>query len=248
VCGRLEFVKDVSYQLQYGTYACPACCSFLSPLTGKASGPLECREGKGVCLLLPGDQGQCRACWLLLALLGCQFQTKLFAKLEALLPATLRSHPDSNADAVVNAGKILVCSQSLVLDRPLTERSTDSVSSSSVTSEEVLANFSKGDERRSVVTENLPNGWRKKAVRRVKGSLTGKWDVYLITPDRQVLRSSKQLKVLTAKTGAVIDSNVVNFNLPQRTHLVSCYTGFCKLKTDQEKAAYFLANKLAAKI
>ena len=46
---------------------------------------------------------------------------------------------------------------------------------------------------------------------------TGKWDMYLITPDQQQLRSATELKVYTAKSGAVIDSNLVNFALPKKT-------------------------------
>ena len=72
-----------------------------------------------------------------------------------------------------------------------------------------------------MVHETLPNNWTKKAVRRAKGSMGGKWTVYLITPDKQVLRSQQQLKVFTAKSGAVIDVNFVNFTLPQQTFIVS---------------------------
>ena len=48
-------------------------------------------------------------------------------------------------------------------------------------------------------------------------NFTGKWDMYLITPDQQQLRSATELKVYTAKSGAVIDSNLVNFALPKKT-------------------------------
>ena len=41
--------------------------------------------------------------------------------------------------------------------------------------------------------------------------------MYLITPDQQELRSATELKVYTAKSGAVIDSNLVNFALPKKT-------------------------------
>lgn len=41
--------------------------------------------------------------------------------------------------------------------------------------------------------------------------------MYLITPDQQQLRSATELKVYTAKSGAVIDSNLVNFALPKKT-------------------------------
>ena len=60
----------------------------------------------------------------------------------------------------------------------------------------------------------------------IQGCHTGKWDVYLVTPDSQVLRSPQQLKLFTAKAGAIIDTNIVNFNLPQRTFLVCTNTFF----------------------
>ena len=91
---------------------------------------------------------------------------------------------------------------------------------SSINSEEILTEVSNSNIR-SVVHEKLSNGWAKKAVRRRKGSLAGKWDVYLLTPDRKILRSQNDLKIYIAKSGSVVDSNVINFTLPQKTVLVS---------------------------
>ena len=224
VCGALHFAEDIAKHLKFGTHLCSACSTFITPLiTSKKSTSLECKDGKGLCLVLPsGSEEPCPACWLLLFLLGCEFPKKVFSKLDAQLPPILQSHPDSSPGAVVNAGKVLVCTARIPLDRPLVEKTEDSVSSSSATSDEILGHFSKKNERRSVVHETLPNNWAKKAVRRAKkGSLGGKWNVYLITPDKQVLRSQQQLKVFTAKSGAVIDVNFVNFTLPQQTFIVS---------------------------
>lgn len=49
------------------------------------------------------------------------------------------------------------------------------------------------------------------------GASKGKWDMYLITPDQKILRSASDLKLYIAKSGAVIDSNIVNFSLPKKT-------------------------------
>ena len=64
--------------------------------------------------------------------------------------------------------------------------------------------------------ERLPNGWSKKAVKRASGVAKGKWDTFLITPDRKILRTAVELKLYIAKSGAVIDANLVNFSLPKR--------------------------------
>ena len=68
-----------------------------------------------------------------------------------------------------------------------------------------------------VVIERLPNGWSKKAVKRLSGVAKGRWDRCLITPDQKILRNPIDLKLYIAKSGAVVDSNLVNFSLPKRT-------------------------------
>merc|ERR1712051_424536 len=67
------------------------------------------------------------------------------------------------------------------------------------------------------VVERLPNGWSKKAVKRLTGIAKGKWETYLITPDQKILKNPGDLKLYIAKSGAVVDSNLVNFSLPKRT-------------------------------
>ena len=63
-----------------------------------------------------------------------------------------------------------------------------------------------------MVLERLPNGWSKKAVKR-----RGKWDTFLLTPDQRTLKNPLELKLYIAKSGAVIDANIVNFSMPKRT-------------------------------
>ena len=41
--------------------------------------------------------------------------------------------------------------------------------------------------------------------------------MFLITPDQKMLKSPGDLKLYIAKSGAVIDSNIVNFALPKKT-------------------------------
>ena len=173
ICGFLVYSKDVSKQLKFGAYSCSLCIAFLTPLVFKKAGTkalaevLKC-SGKGECTVQFEEKIKCQACWLLLCLLGCHFPPKTFTKLQTLLPKELKKHPDNNSGSVKNAGKVLLCSQKYPLDRPLQEKGTESVSSSSATSEEILGHLSRGDARRSVVTETLANNWTKKAVRRIK--------------------------------------------------------------------------------
>ena len=115
---------------------------------------------------------------------------------------------------------MLIC-RKFSLSQPLTEKESRCQNSdaSSINSDEILADVRKSD-RRTVVHEKLSNGWAKKAVKRTKGVLAGKWDVYLLTPDMKILRSQHDLKIYIAKSGAIVDSNVINFILPKKTALV----------------------------
>ena len=173
ICGFIVYSEGVSKQLKFGAYSCSLCIAFLTPLVFRKAGTKALAEvlmcsGKGECTIQFEEKTKCQACWLLLCLLGCHFPPKTFTKLEALLPEELKKHPDSSSGSVKNAGKVLLCSQKYPLDRPLQEKGTESVSSSSATSEEILGHLSRGDARRSVVTETLANNWTKKAVRRIK--------------------------------------------------------------------------------
>ena len=49
------------------------------------------------------------------------------------------------------------------------------------------------------------------------GESRGKWEMSLITPDQKILRTPSDLKLYIAKSGAVVDSNIVNFALPKKT-------------------------------
>ena len=49
------------------------------------------------------------------------------------------------------------------------------------------------------------------------GKMRGKWEMFLITPDQKILRTPSDLKLYIAKSGSVIDSNIVNFALPKKT-------------------------------
>ena len=54
----------------------------------------------------------------------------------------------------------------------------------------------------------------------ISGKLKGKWEMFLITPDKKILRTPTDLKLYIAKSGAVVDSNIVNFALPKKTSKV----------------------------
>lgn len=71
--------------------------------------------------------------------------------------------------------------------------------------------------RRTVVHELLTNGWSKKALRRSHG----KWVVFLLSPDKKILKNKNDLNLYIAKNAAIVDANVINFSLPKKTALVS---------------------------
>ena len=56
----------------------------------------------------------------------------------------------------------------------------------------------------------LPGGWEKKIVPRKSGASAGKWDTYLIAPDRTTIRSNQDLVKYCAATGTQIDPFVIN--------------------------------------
>ena len=51
---------------------------------------------------------------------------------------------------------------------------------------------------------------------RIVGVDKGKWVTSLITPDKKELTSQMDLKLYIAKSGAVIDANIINFSLPKK--------------------------------
>ena len=65
----------------------------------------------------------------------------------------------------------------------------------------------------------------------LSGELCGKWEMSLITPDQKILRNPKDLKLYIAKSGAVVDSNIVNFALPKETAKVRNINVNKRLKT-----------------
>ena len=56
--------------------------------------------------------------------------------------------------------------------------------------------------------------------------------MYLLTPELSVLRTRAELELYVARTGAVIDSNTVNFSPPQQTALMDME--LAALQTDTE--------------
>lgn len=233
VCGNIKYYKDVRNSRKYGTFSCEPCHSFLlTTISRRVCPKFVCLGEDGTCFVPPeGDKdkkkrrnsgnGRCQACWLFLSLLGCDFGTNIYNKLKNLLPDKLRADLTKRTKAGFRSGEILECTRKFLLSQPLTEKENQCQNSdaSSINSDEILADVKKSD-RRTVVHEKLSNGWAKKAVKRTKGVLAGKWDVYLLTPDMKILRSQHDLKIYIAKSGAIVDSNVINFTLPKKTTLM----------------------------
>jgi hypothetical protein len=188
---------------------------------------------------------RCQACWLKLCLIGYNLKDELYDQLRAALPSVIRSQLPAAAkrsqsqSLLPYRGEIFECNKQVPLSRPLFDgfggNEADSAAAGGNSS---TANKKTGQNH--VIHERLPNGWTKKAVKRLSGGteylLTttfcndysksylcssgdqkGRWDMYLITPDQKILKSANDLKLYIAKSGAIIDSNIVNFSLPKKT-------------------------------
>ncbi len=170
---------------------------------------------------------RCEACWLKLCLIGYQLDDALYDRLRSLLPLVFHDLlPDSknrhkNQALLPNRGEILEFNKQIVpLSRPLFDGfGTPLPKQKEVKPEPASSSKSPGKRTATthVVYERLPNGWSKKAVKRLTGSRKGMWDMYLITPDQSLLKNPTELKLYIAKSGSVIDSNIVNFSLPKKT-------------------------------
>ena len=122
VCGNIKFYKDINKQKKFGTFACDSCLTFLlENISSRATSKFLCLTEKGLCLILPKDTDQkqanssvaesCKACWLLLCLLGCDVGNKLFIKLKNILPDKLSANFTKNTNIEFLFGRILECTR-----------------------------------------------------------------------------------------------------------------------------------------
>lgn len=176
---------------------------------------------------------RCQACWLKLCLIGYKLEDDLYDRLRSRLPLVYHdllpesTNRDKAQVLLPHRGQILEFNRQVRLSRPLFDGfGSDRISESSVADTSAFtssnkkaatSDISSNKKASHVVYERLPNGWSKKAVKRLCGVQKGKWDMYLITPDQKLLRSQTELKLYIAKSGAVIDSNIVNYALPKKT-------------------------------
>ena len=160
------------------------------------------------------NESRCQACWLKLCLLGYNLEADLYNKLRGRLPIVFHDLLPDDSDRISktsNRGEILQFEQKATpLSRPLFEGFGEVPKSEepSIVSPKNKENKVKAP----VVIERLPNGWSKKAVKR-----RGKWETVLVTPDQRTVKNQLELKLYIAKSGAVIDANLVNFSMPKRT-------------------------------
>ena len=162
---------------------------------------------------------RCQACWLKLCLIGYNLDADQYLKLRSRLPKVVKKQlpedPDKKKHNLLpHRGEILEFNRQVPLSRPL----FDGFGDGNVNNEDKSEASNKGVNKNHVVHERLPNGWMKKAVKRLE--LGGKWEMFLITPDQKMLKTPSDLKLYIAKSGAVIDANIVNFALPKKTSKV----------------------------
>ena len=126
ICGNIRYFENIESAKNYGTFTCESCKSFLSSNTSKRICPkLKCIGKEGTCFLPPQEESYkkkrnnsenklCRACWLLLCLLGCDFESNVYDKLKNLLPTTLASTFSKPKSIERNSGKTLQCTRFVI--------------------------------------------------------------------------------------------------------------------------------------
>lgn len=236
ICGAVRYYAFILQAKKFGTFSCEPCRKFISKTIKNLKNESEnmtCVSGSGECVVPPvirttsatpqrksdsGVEVRCQACWLKLCLIGYNLDEDLYDKLRLQLPEVIQKQLPTAANRsqsqslLSHRGEILEFNRQVPLSRPLFDGFGQATSSGQG------GGSSSGDKMQShVVHERLPNGWTKKAVKRLDGEQQGKWDMYLITPDQKMLKSPSDLKLYIAKSGAVVDSNIVNFALPKKT-------------------------------
>jgi len=197
--------------------------------SGKCVVPPVIRPSAGASAAMPKrtttneEATRCQACWLKLCLLGYNLESDLYDRLRDQLPEVIREQLPEGGERkslLSHRGEILECSRQVPLSRPLfggyegAENESDvNASAAAIPGSPAKSSTSTLKAINNGLHERLPNGWKKKAVKRVEGG----WDVFLITPDQKILRTPGDLKLYVAKAGAIVDANIVNFSLPKRT-------------------------------
>ncbi len=236
----------------------------MPPVIRSSSGGFPAKSSSSESSSSSDVAGRCQACWLKLCLIGYNLDADLYDRLRAHLPSVIRERLPEGGEQqrgrsgtlLPHRGEILEFNRQVPLSRPLfegfgavttasssspatttssTAASADSSSPSSAQPSGIVAGSSAKSNH--VVHERLPNGWTKKAVKRLEGELKGKWDTFLITPDQKMLKSPGDLKLYIAKSGAVVDSNIVNFSLPKKTAKVDKALQRPATKPEKKKAA-----------
>ncbi|CAB4060364.1 Histone-lysine N-methyltransferase 2A [Lepeophtheirus salmonis] len=224
---------------------------------------MKCVYNTGLCIVPPqsniSDKVRCEACWLKLCLIGYHLESGMFNKLYAILPKDVYNSPILNeSTSVWNSltpyrGEVLEIKNLPELSQPLFQRfGADSceighnktvpvseplrkTSSPEIKSIENPSSSSPSKSSIShIVNLRLPSNWFKKSSKILSGERKGEWDVQLITPDQKILKNNAELKLYIAKTGVIIDSNVINFSLPQNTYSTDkkiSTIGRCQSKT-----------------
>ena len=209
VCAYSLYCRDVRKFRHFGVFLCSACRDFAVKFSQNPALNFN-SESQTQVSIRPWSDSQLNdeKTWTnLLLRSGCQLVGVL---------SSLRS-----------SGQVLQVMGPVSAASLLLEEDSSSISSASVTSSELLSlekpppslsedgdKVRPGLKMRSVLHETLTTaGWAKKAVRRRHGT----WDVILLSPDLKILRNVSELKMYVAKTGSVIDSNIINFSIPKIT-------------------------------
>ena len=147
---------------------------------------------------------RCQSCWLKLCLIGYKLESDLYQQLRSRLPIVFHDLLPANYEElqtlVPNRGEILQFNRQVPLSRPLFDGFGSIVENVKPVEKVNSADLTPAAQS-NVIIERLPNGWSKKAVKRLSGIKKGTWDICLITPDQQIIKHQTDLKLYIAKSG-----------------------------------------------
>ena len=149
---------------------------------------------------------RCQSCWLKLCLIGYKLESDLYQQLRSRLPIVFHDLLPANYEElqtlVPNRGEILQFNRQVpLLSRPLFDGFGSIVENVKPVEKVVNSAIQTPAAQSNVIIERLPNGWSKKAVKRLSGMKKGTWDICLITPDQQIIKHQTDLKLYIAKSG-----------------------------------------------
>lgn len=197
ICGAVRYYAFILQAKKFGTFSCEPCRKFISKTIrrvkeGTSGEAFTCISDTGKCVVPPVIRGavsalgrkksdgdvRCQACWLKLCLIGYNLENDLYDRLRLELPKLIQGQlPMANQRSpskslVPHRGEILEFNRKVPLSRPLFDGFGEGEGEEGEGCVAKVGVAAVGGGKPHVVHERLPNGWTKKAVKRMEGKFS----------------------------------------------------------------------------